>query len=259
MKQLLSAIVALLCVITVQAQAGRIIKVDNPKLTVFLPPTAIANGKAVMVCPGGAYGALAWDHEGTRWAPFFNERGLAVAVLEYTLPGGDYRKPQGDVEAAFKILADSAEVWNIKPAEIGIMGSSAGGHLASTMATHPTDVCRPAFQILLYPVISMQEGVTHYWSRRNLLGENPSPELVELFSNEKQVKPTTPPAFIALSGDDDVVAPENTFRYVTAMEKAGAPATVVIYPTGGHGWGYTPTFKYHAPMTAALTAWLSEL
>ncbi len=261
MKKFLRLILtSILCVggmLGASAQS-RIITFDNPKLTVFLPPKGLENGKAVIACPGGGYTHLAKDHEGMHWAPYFNNMGVAYAVLEYSLPYGDKTVPMKDVEKAFKVLTDSAEVWKINPEAIGIMGSSAGGHLASTAATHQTEVCKPAFQILFYPVISMDAEITHKGSRNALLGEKPSQADVDLYSNEKQVTANTPRAFIALCTDDDVVKADNSVRYYTALLHAGVPASMFIYPKGGHGWGFRTHVAFHDIVLDELALWLKS-
>jgi acetyl esterase/lipase len=255
LKLILSSILCLGGLLSASAQT-RVITLDNPKLTVFLPPKGLENGKAVIACPGGGYTHLAKDHEGMHWAPFFNNLGVAYAVLEYSLPNGDKTIPMKDVEKAFKVLTDSAEVWKINPDTIGVMGSSAGGHLASTAATHQTAVCKPAFQILFYPVISMDAEITHKGSRNALLGENPSQADVDLYSNEKQVSAATPRAFIALCTDDDVVKADNSIRYYTALLHAGVPASMFVYPKGGHGWGYRTHVNFHDLVLEELALWL---
>ena len=257
-KQIVIFLCLLLAVGEICAQ-GRILEFDSPKLKVFLPPKSLANGKAIVACPGGGYSHLAVDHEGYRWAPYFNNLGIAYAVLEYKLPKGNPDIPMKDVEAAFKILLDSAKIWNIDSKMIGIMGSSAGGHLASTVSTHPRGTCSPAFQILFYPVISLDETVTHQGSKNGFLGDNPPKSLVDEWSNEKKVTSSTPRAFIALSSDDKVVKPINSILYFMALQEAGVPVSLFIYPTGGHGWGYRNTFKYHQQMLNELTCWLTDL
>lgn len=244
--------------VSAQAQS-KVIRIDNPKMTVFLPPSGIGNGKALVALPGGGYSHLAVYHEGFDWAPFYNQLGLAYAVLEYSMPKGDRSIPMGDVDAAFKVMADSASQWGFHPDSIGIMGSSAGGHLASTMATHPTENCRPAFQILFYPVISMDPGLTHKGSRTGFLGENPSEELEAAYSSEKQVTSATPRALMLLSADDRTVVPANSLRYFDALNKAGVPASLMVYPTGGHGWGYREKFRYHDNVLSEITSWLKSL
>lgn len=244
---------------TLLAQRPRIIEYTNPKLTVCLPPERLENGKAVVALPGGGYSHLAVYHEGFNWAPFFTETGTAYAVLEYSMPDGDHTIPMSDVEAAFKIMTDSASAWGFSPDSIGIMGSSAGGHLAATMATHPTEHCHPAFQILFYPVISLDPAITHKGTHKGFLGENPPEGKQETYSSELQVKPDTPKAIIMLSGDDKAVPAANSLRYYQALIDNGVPASLHIYPSGGHGWGYKPTFKYHDQALHELRTWIKEL
>lgn len=243
---------------TLLAQKPRVIEFSNPKLTVCLPPKGLENGKAVVALPGGGYSHLAVYHEGFNWAPFFNENGVAFAVLEYSMPDGDHTVPMADVDAAFKIMADSAAAWNFKPNSIGIMGSSAGGHLAATMATHPTENCKPAFQILFYPVISLDPVITHKGTRQGFLGDNPPAGLQEEYSSELRVTSDTPRALIMLSSDDKTVRPANSVRYYQALIDKGVPASLHIYPTGGHGWGHRPGFTYHNEALQELSSWLKS-
>ena len=226
-------------------------------MLVFLPerPT----GRAVVCCPGGGYAYVADGHEGTDWAEFFNPRGIALAVVNYRLPHGDRTLPVADVENAMRIMRDSAAVWRLNPRDIGIMGSSAGGHLASTIATHAPYALRPDFQILFYPVITMGPG-THEGSRVNFLGENADNDLVDRYSNERQVRRNlTPPAILLLAHDDRGVPPvRNAVAYYSAMRNAGNDCALYIYPSGGHGFGYRP-FAYREQMLADLAAWLDHL
>lgn len=240
----------------------------NATLRIFLPTSdkvasaaadsTIAGSRTLLILPGGGYTHLAKENEGYSWAPFFNERGIAVAVLSYRMPKGRYQVPSNDVNEAFSILREHAREWKLNTKQMGIMGSSAGGHLASTVATHNVDSLKPAFQILFYPVISMEEGTTHQGSRDNLLGTAPSQELIDNYCNEKQVTSTTPRAFIVLSDDDTAVPPTNSAQYYIALKKAGVPASLHIYPSGGHGFGYRASFKYHADMLKELSEWLES-
>lgn len=224
----------------------------------FLPEAEKATGRAVLILPGGGYSGLAAQHEGYDWAPFFNERGIAAFVLLYRMPKGHHEGPREDVNQALALLRQNAAKWNLDPSQIGIMGSSAGGHLAATTSTLNADSLKPAFQLLFYPVISMETGVTHQGSRHNLLGSNPPEDLVNRYSCEKQVTSSTPRAFMVLSDDDTAVVPANSIGYYQALHKAGVPSGLHIYPTGGHGWGYHQTFKYHHEVLAELSAWLTS-
>ncbi len=230
--------------------------IEQPSLRVFLPAPELATGRAVVACPGGGYSGLAVNHEGYDWAPYFNKQGIALIVLKYRMPKGDRTLPISDAEAAMKMVRDSADVWNLNPNDIGIMGSSAGGHLASTIATHAPEVLRPNFQILFYPVITMDKSFTHMGSHDNLLGKDASAELEKEFSNEKQVTKETPRAFIVYSDDDKVVPPANGVNYYLALNKKGVPSVLHIYPTGGHGWGIREDFLYKSEMQNELTSWL---
>lgn len=238
---------------------SRVVEFDSPKMKVFLPPKDMGNGFAVVACPGGGYSHLAQNHEGYYWAPFFNNLGFAYAVVEYNLPGGDKNIPLNDIRKAFVIMKDSAENWGINPDKIGIMGSSAGGHLASAVATHPTEDASPAFQILFYPVISLDNELTHAGTRKGFLGDNPSAEEVLEWSSDKNVTASTPPAFMALSSDDKAVKPINSILYYNALVDNDVPAAMFIYPEGGHGWGYRTNFKQRDQMLRELTSWLNYL
>ena len=256
-KSLFTLLIVLATAVQALAQ-GQILTFENPKVTVYLPPVRSEGSKAVVACPGGGYSHLATGHEGHYWAPFFNDQGITYAVLEYDMPKGDREMLLGEVEAAFKILKDSAAVWKIDPAKIGIMGSSAGGHLASTAATHPTAVMSPAFQILFYPVISLDPALTHRGTRREFIGENADEALTREWSSDKKVTAQTPRAILLLSADDKVVDPQNSIEYFNALRREGVPATMHIWPNGGHGWGYRTKFKVHDQMLDELRAWLKS-
>ena len=230
----------------------------KPSIRVYLPPKEKATGRAVVACPGGSYAGLAYSHEGYSFAPFFTEQGIAFILLKYRMPFGNRVVPFSDAEEALRLTKAHAKEWNIKVDDIGIMGSSAGGHLASTVATHSKPELRPAFQILLYPVITMDSTFTHRNSRRNLLGPQPSEEMVMLYANEKQVTKETPRAFIALSDDDKVVLPQNGVSYYLALNKASVPASLHVYPSGGHGWGIKDSFLYKEAFLKELREWLKS-
>lgn len=232
---------------------------NSPSLRVYLPAVEEASGRMVIALPGGGYSNLAYFHEGYEWAPFFLSRGIALGVLKYRMPDTDHTIPYSDVEAAFNLVKENAVVWNINPEDIGIMGSSAGGHLASTFATHANKEDKPAFQILLYPVITMDESFTHMGSRNNLLGENPTQEMVDKFSNEKRVDKSTPPAFIIFAADDKTVPAKNGLQYSEALIKNDIPVTFLLYPTGGHGFGNYDSFKYKEQFLQELSVWLENL
>lgn len=229
---------------------------DSAYVDVFLPAKKMATGRAVIVCPGGGYGHLAMNHEGYDWAPFFVNQGIACIVLHYRMPYGNSAIPLEDAEEALRLVHRNAAEWNIDTRDIGIMGSSAGGHLASTVATHTKEALRPAFQILFYPVITMDLSFTHKGSRENLLGKSPAKHDVNRFSNDLQVTGSTPRAFIALSDDDHTVSPQNSISYYFELYRHDVPAVIHVYPAGGHGWGYRSSFLYHCEMELELRAWL---
>jgi acetyl esterase/lipase len=218
-----------------EARANRPTNITSPTLTVYVAKNS--NGKAIVACPGGGYVHLAMDHEGHDMAAWFNAQGITYAVLKYRMPNEHHEVPLSDALQAIRLVRKHAEEWNIE--KVGIMGSSAGGHLASTAATHYTDDSRPDFQILFYPVISMDLSICHKGSRERLIGKIPTDELVQLYSNELQVSAQTPPAFIMHSSDDRVVPVENSLRYYQALVKNKVPASLHCYPTGGHGWGFS--------------------
>lgn len=229
---------------------------EVPEATLTIYPASSPNGQAIIACPGGGYVGIAVKHEGHDMASWFNSLGITYAVLHYRMPKGDYQIPLSDVHQSFHYLRKHAEQWKIN--QIGIMGSSAGGHLASTAATHFTESTRPDFQILFYPVVTMGSH-THNGSRNALLGENPSSELIEKYSNELQVTPETPPAFIMHSSDDKTVPVVNSINYYLALLKNGVSASMHIYPIGGHGWGYGDNFTYKHQWTEELEKWLKEI
>ena len=239
---------------------------DKAELTVYLPDAKKATGRAVVCCPGGGYTHLAMDHEGHQWATFFNNQGIALIVLKYRMPHGNPQIPISDAEEAMKIVRMNAVEWHIDRNNIGIMGFSAGGHLASTIATHSKGEAAPDFQILFYPVITMDLGYTHKGSHDNLLGtmaesKKEQKEMRRLefeYSSDLQVNRTTSRAFIALSDDDKAVPAANGFNYYQQLYKHDVPASLHIYPTGGHGWGYRESFAYHYHMLFELKGWLES-
>lgn len=236
---------------------GRVSHVSTPSVTVYKAEKP--NGMAIIMCPGGGYALLAMNHEGHDMAPWLNAQGITYIVLKYRMPNGHYEVPLSDAEQAIRLVRQHAKEWNIRPDRIGIMGASAGGHLAASLATlYSSEETRPDFQVLLYPVISMQTGVTHGGSRQNLLGKEPSQELTEKFTLEKQVNERTPQAFLVLSADDRSVPPANGIHYFEALLQHQVPATLHVYPTGGHGWGFRDAFPYKRQWTGELEKWLRE-
>lgn len=238
-------------------EGGRVANVITPSITVYKADKP--NGVAIIMCPGGGYARLAMNHEGHDMAPWLNAQGITYIVLKYRMPNGHYEVPLSDAEQAIRLVRQHAKEWNIRPDRIGIMGASAGGHLAASLATlYSSNETRPDFQILFYPVISMVPGVTHGGSRQNLLGNNPSQELEDKYTLEKQVNAHTPQAFIMLSADDGAVPPANGIHYFEALLQHQVPVTLHVYPTGGHGWGFRDAFSYKRQWTGELEKWLRE-
>ena len=235
---------------------------DTTKLHVFLPEKAKATGRAVLDCPGGGYTHLSMQNEGTEWSEFFCQKGIAFIVLQYRMPKGDRNVPMDDAREAMRLIRDSAQQWNINPYDVGIMGFSAGGHLASTISTHAEWEERPDFSILFYPVITMGKKGQHEGSCRNFLGNDRDDEATfKAFSNETQVRRhLTPQTIVLLANDDTGVPPvANGIAYYTAMRNAGNPCALHVYPQGGHGFGIKKTFPYHQQMLYDLSVWLDSL
>ena len=257
-------LVLLLVATAVQAQTARKFTLDltddaKAQMVCFLP--ANPSGRAIVGVPGGGYSMLSNTHEGYLASEWLNQQGIAYFVVNYRLPNGDRTKPMGDVEKGIRIVRDSAAVWGINPHDVGIMGFSAGGHLSSVISTHADFDVRPDFSILFYPVISMDERVTHKWSCRNFLGEEgqKNPDLVNDFSTDKAVRRhLTPPALIIMASDDRLVPPvTNGVAYYSAMRNAGNECAMYIYPTGDHGFGFGTWFKYHDQMLTDIGNWLN--
>ena len=257
-------LLALLAGVTsVQAQTARKFTLpltDDGKaeMVCFLPQNP--SGKAIVGVPGGGYSVLSNGHEGMMASDWLNKQGIAYFVVNYRLPEGDRTKPISDVENGFRTVRDSAAVWGINPRDVGIMGFSAGGHLSSVISTLSPYEVRPDFTILFYPVISMDERVSHKWSCINFLGEegHNDPKLVKAYSTNQAVRRhLTPPACI-ISASDDRLVPfvTNGLEYYKAMRNAGNDCAMFVYPTGDHGFGFGPWFKYHDQMLNDLGAWL---
>lgn len=244
--------------------------VTNPTLDMYPAPKETATGTAVIICPGGGYWGLAIDHEGAQVAKWLNNFGITAFVLKYRLPNDALMfdksvGPMQDGQEAIRSVRRNAKEWGIDSTKIGIMGFSAGGHLASTLSTHfnekvyevaDSTSARPDFSLLIYPVISMEEGITHKGSQVNLLGDNPSSEQIKHFSNELQVNSVTPPAFLVHSIDDGTVPVQNSIGYALALEKYKVPCELHIYQSGGHGYGLGRTDNTESSWPDACKKWL---
>ena len=231
---------------------------DTAYIKVFLPDAKRATGRAVVICPGGGYAHLAMEHEGTQWAPFFNNMGIAAIVLHYRMPNGNVKVPISDAEEALRIVRRNAKTWHINASDVGIMGFSAGGHLASTIATQSKADAKPNFQILFYPVITMMQGYTHQGSHDNLLGKDAHKKDEQKYCSDLQVTRLTPRACLLLSDDDHTVMPINSVNYYAELYRHDVHASIYVYPTGGHGWGMNTSFAYHAEMLTNLKGWLES-
>ena len=249
----------------------KISRVQRPELTVYLPEEG--NGTGVIICPGGGYTILAWDWEGTKMAEWFNSFGVAAFVLQYRLPfweSEDCRDQVAlmDAQRAMRLVRSKAGKWNLDPERIGVMGFSAGGHLASTLSTHydtgdlnaenPIEQlsCRPDFSILMYPVITMDPAYAHMGSRKNLIGKRPPEKKQSYYSNEAQVTKDTPPAILIHANDDQGVVPENSIKYYLALREHGVPAALHIFETGGHGFSMAEGLGAVAMWPDACKAWM---
>ena len=248
-------------------------EVEVPQYHVFRPEKP--NGQCVVVLPGGGYGTLAGDHEGRQFGEWFAKQGITAMVVKYRISGGDGKRyhfpvPQIDARRAIRVARSMAEEWRIDPERVGVMGFSAGGHLASTCLTMFDDTfpqetndaidalsCRPSFGILVYPVISMTKPYGHGGSKRRLLGENPSPELVARCDTALRVTEKTPPILIVHSADDTVVPLRNALDFIDACVAHKVPVTAHIYPTGGHGYGFAGKGGAEG-WTARLAEWLEQ-
>ena len=246
-------------------------RVTNPRLDVYPAPAEKATGTAVIICPGGGYSGMAIGHEGKQVAQWLNSLGITAFVLKYRLPDAAIMTdksvgPMQDGQRAIRLVRSRAKEWGIDPKKIGIMGFSAGGHLASTLSTHfntkvydesaDATSARPDFSLLIYPVISMREEITHMGSRINLLGEKPSAEQVNNFSNELQVNSETPTAFLVHSMDDGAVPVENSIQYALALKKNKIPCELLIYEKGGHGYGLGKSGSTESDWSLACDRWL---
>jgi acetyl esterase/lipase len=231
--------------------ATRIEKVTDPTLYVFLPQSDKATGKAVLICPGGGYGFLSFINEGFPIAKWLNDNGIAAIILKYRLPSDLIMKdksvgPLQDAQEAIRIIRRNAVVWNLNPGKVGVMGFSAGGHLASTLSTHfaekvyeaiDTTSARPDFSLLIYPVITMDAAFTHGGTKRSLLGDNPTEDAIKRFSNELQITEKTPPTFLVHAADDKAVPVKNSIVYFEGLLKNNISAELHIFQKGGHGFG----------------------
>jgi len=247
-------------------------KVTDPTLTVFLPPAEKATGTAVLICPGGGYGVLAFDHEGFAIARWLNSNGIAGIILKYRLPSDMIMKdksvgPLQDAQEAMRIIRRNASQWKINSHRIGVIGFSAGGHLASTLSTHfaekvyevkDTTSARPDFSLLIYPVVTFDSTFTHAGTRQNLIGDKPSEYTIRYFSNEYRITRNTPPAFLVHSADDKVVPVKNSIVYFEGLVRNNIQAEMHIFQKGGHGYGLAINRGTESAWPELCLSWLKE-
>ena len=238
-----------------------IVRVELPHgavLYVLPAPKDNQTHGAVILLPGGGYGSVKKWFEGYWWFPFYYCQGYTVAMLDYRLPNQDHQIPMVDGAEAIQLMRAHAKEWNYDKNNVGVMGFSAGGHLASTLMVSDKASIRPDFGILFYPVISMTKELAHKDSHYHLLGDNTPEELEYRYSSELHVSDQTPPAYIALSIDDPEVKPQHSIRFQEEMQAKNRPVVLHVYPSGGHGWGYRFSFTYHKQMLDDLKDWLSN-
>ncbi len=260
---------------SVQKDILKITNVKKPGIEVFLPSVRNRNGQAVIICPGGGYTILCYDWEGTDVAKWLNSQGIVAVVLKYRLPMAksnieSHKSPILDAQRAVRLVRHNAANWGVDSNRIGVMGFSAGGHLASTLSTHYNDSyaeatddidklsARPDFSILVYPVVTLKSNFTDNGSRNKLLRFNLDEELINHFSNELHVTPETPPAFIMHSSDDKIVPVQNSLQFYEALVKNDVEVAMHIYPIGGHGYALALDNNYLSRWTDELVAWLKE-
>ncbi|SDX90135.1 Acetyl esterase/lipase [Lutibacter oricola] len=254
----------------------RISNVQKPTIDIYLASKKLNTKKSVLICPGGGYGILAWNHEGTNFAKWFASKGINAFVLKYRLPGSKsltkpHLAPLQDAQRAIRIIRKNAKKWKLDENQIGVMGFSAGGHLASTLGTHYNFEAykkqdkidklsaKPNFMGLIYPVISMQDGVTHKGSKKNLLGKTPSKKMVDLFSNELQITEETSPTFLVHSTNDKAVPVKNTMLFFEALLQKNIKTEMHIYPLGGHGYAFAKDMKQLEQWPELFYNWLMNL
>lgn len=265
LKKVLPVTVSLVISIPVTAQT-----IPSPKklwqndtlkteITVYKANPEKNTGMGIVVCPGGSYAFVSMPNEGNPVGEWLAENGITAVVLNYRVPEGDRTRPLSDAYEAMRYLRRNADEFGVNTSKVGIWGSSAGGHLVSTVSTHFVDsLSHPNFTVMYYPVISSRTDLTHKRSFKNLLGENASKKELAEYSNELQVNATTPPALMILSDDDPTVNPLNSVAYYEALKRYGIPAAMYIFPEGKHGYGFKDSFHYQQVSRELILEWLSQ-
>lgn len=233
--------------------------VSVPTLTLYPARPDRNTGISVLIAPGGGYGALALQLEGDPFARWLAENGITGIVLKYRMPNGHHRIPLEDAKQAMRLIREHAGAWQIDTARIGVMGFSAGGHLASTLLNRYEADSRPAFGVLFYPVISFDDRWTHRGSVLNLLGADTTAAMKAYYSNERQVTPRTPPTLLLLSNNDGTAKPKNSLLFYEALRENHVPTALYLFPSGGHGWGFRENFPYHEIMKTLVLDWIFQL
>lgn len=233
---------------------------SEAEIFIYHPKQSPTPVPAVLICPGGGYARLAIDHEGHNMAKWYVSKGFVAVVLKYRMPKGDHTVPLSDAEKAMSIIRENAKEWNIDSKRVGVVGSSAGGHLAASLSTLAADANRPNFAVLYYPVTGFDLQSSHSGSKKNLLGNDlENPLLIERYSLYKQVDAKTPATLLLLSDDDKIVAPANSLLYYTALQEQHISAAMHIFPEGDHGWGFLTSFPYHEEVKNIIEKWLRHI
>ena len=241
------------------AQPYRLVNTTKAVLYVYNADQTKATGQAVVICPGGGYGKLSMDQEGYLMAQWLAKNGIAAFVLEYRLPNGHREVPLEDAVEAIRIVRKKAKKWGVDPAKVGIMGFSAGGHLAASASNIPAVEDRPNFSILFYPVLTAGDFNTHRGSFRNLLGKRHTAAEADEWAMDKIASEQTPPTILLLSDDDTTVPAAGSALYYAALRYHGVKAAMYVFPEGGHGWGNYDKFAYQKEWQHLLLRWLNEL
>lgn len=241
-------------------KAGHFYNTSQTEFYLYIADKEKATGQAVVICPGGGYGAVCIEREGFALAEYFKSIGVTALVLKYRLPNFGHKEvPLEDAQAALKYLRKNAKKLGVDPTKVGIAGSSAGGHLAAYVSTFTEDAEKPAFAVLFYPVITAENCMTHQGTFDRLLGKDQAPYLRDYYSLNNRVTPTTPPTILLLSNNDRTVPPISSIRYYQALKYNGVKAAMHVYPEGGHGWVGRESFRYHKDWQHQLKRWMEHL
>ena len=231
---------------------GFIANVSSPALMVY--PAENPSGKAIVMCPGGGLTKVAVGHEGHDMAEWFNQQGITFGILKYRMPNGHKDVLLNDIQQSLRIMRQHKEEWCFT--SLGVMGASIGGYIAASASVFATADTRPDFQILFYPVISMEDSITHINSRKQILGEQPDKELIRAYSANLHITKDTPPAFITVAADDAAVSPKNSISYCQALLENKVPVSLHVYPEGGHSFAFRESFPYREELMGELRKWL---